>query len=131
MLTNLDVRMIQKADTQEGWDANPLFVPFAAEFIVYKPDDTYSHSRFKLGDGVTPISQLPFIDATLSLSAENISYGSTVLASLLDTLTKIDYEADLAFDTSEIVISSSGNLPTDPTTTSVLGKAMLGYLVLA
>ena len=103
MLKNLDVRMIQKADTQEGWEANPLFVPFAAEFIVYKPDATYSYPRLKLGDGETPISQLPFIDTTLFLSAENINYESTGLASLLDTLTKIDYEADLAFDTTEVV----------------------------
>lgn len=125
MLTNLDVRMIQKADTQEGWDANPLFVPFAAEFIVYKPDDTYPHSRLKLGDGVTPISQLPFIDTTLFLSAENISYGSTVLASFLDTLTRINYETDLAFDTSEIVIDNAV-----AETTAVLGKAILGKMLL-
>jgi hypothetical protein len=49
----------------------------------------------------------------------------------VEKLMAVNYDEDLAFDTSEIVITSSGNLPADPSTTSVLGKAMLGYLVLA
>lgn len=49
----------------------------------------------------------------------------------VEKLMTLNYDEDLAFDTSEIVITSSGNLPTGPDTTSVLGKAMLGYLVLA
>ena len=58
-------------ETQESLQAqNKTFVPEAGELIIYDPDTNYPYARLKIGDGVTPLQDLPyFIDAT---TIENI-----------------------------------------------------------
>lgn len=54
-------RQCQKHDTEESWQkaGENGFVPLKAEFIVYDADNEKS-PRFKIGDGVTNINDLPF-----------------------------------------------------------------------
>lgn len=52
-------RVVQKHETEENW-AKSSFVPKQAEIVVYDIDDNYSYERFKIGDGVTNVNDLPF-----------------------------------------------------------------------
>lgn len=61
---NINVRVIHKHDTEVNWNKATNFIPKQGEIIVYDIDGTYSYERFKIGDGVTVVSSLPFIDDT-------------------------------------------------------------------
>ena len=68
----LNTRLIQKHDRESRWNAATNFIPKQGEQIIY--DDRYTddsgqsvivspRSRLKIGDGITRINDLPFIDA--------------------------------------------------------------------
>jgi len=61
-------RLVQKHDTAENWSKATTFVPKNGELIIYDPDSTYSYSRFKIGDGTTTVTALPF---TLNIILED------------------------------------------------------------
>ena len=45
--------------TEAEW--NKLnFIPMAGEFVIYAPDEYYAYARLKVGDGNTPLVELPF-----------------------------------------------------------------------
>ena len=56
----LSSRITQKHDIEDNWLKATQFIPRVGEFIVYDKDSIHNYSRFKIGDGVTPISVLPF-----------------------------------------------------------------------
>ena len=60
---NLNARIIHKHDTEANWQKATSFIPKQGELIVYDIDSTYSYERFKIGDGSTVVSSLPFADA--------------------------------------------------------------------
>ena len=67
-------RVQLKHDIQANWEKATNFTPLAGEIIIYVPDENYPYSRFKIGDGYTVISNLPFatseeiaLDKTLSI----------------------------------------------------------------
>lgn len=65
----IKTRVQLKSDTEENWnkagpkDGSAGFVPLLGELIVYTSDNAHPFSRLKVGDGVTNIVSLPFIDA--------------------------------------------------------------------
>lgn len=65
----IKTRIQLKSDTEANWNKagpkenSPGFVPLAGELIIYTPDATHDYSRLKVGDGVTNVTVLPFIDA--------------------------------------------------------------------
>ena len=63
MVKNILSRIENKHDTEANWNQAYDFVPKAGEIIVYDKDDNYHYERVKIGDGVTPISELSFISA--------------------------------------------------------------------
>lgn len=56
----LYTRIIQKHDTEAQWNLNPDLVPLKGELIIYDADETTLVPRFKVGDGITRIVELPF-----------------------------------------------------------------------
>jgi len=65
------------------------------------------------------------IKESLVVPSTKVTHGELYLSNIIDTyILTIDYDALLAFDTSEIVTGATS-------TTSVLGQAILGQLVLA
>lgn len=54
-------RMSQKHDIEAHWKLAENFIPMAGEIIVYDSDEVYDYARFKCGDGVTKVNDLPFI----------------------------------------------------------------------
>ncbi len=56
-------RIVHKHDTETNWNKATNFIPKQGEIIVYDKDSTYSYERFKIGDGSTKVTALPFADA--------------------------------------------------------------------
>jgi hypothetical protein len=56
-----NARFLPKGDIEANWKKATGFIPLAKEIIIYKPDENYSYSRIKIGDGVTGVNDLPFI----------------------------------------------------------------------
>lgn len=57
---NIKTRIIHKHDTEENWNKATNFIPKQGELIVYDKNSTYDYERFKIGDGITNINDLPF-----------------------------------------------------------------------
>lgn len=53
-------RHVQKHATEADWNRALLFIPKQAEIVVYDIDENYNYERFKIGDGVTLLADLPF-----------------------------------------------------------------------
>ena len=77
----IKTRVQNKHDYEYNWSQATGFIPLAGEIIVYDADinapgaakGTHSLPRFKVGDGVTTVVTLPFIDANSYI----ISSGAT------------------------------------------------------
>ena len=84
---------------------------------MYDPDETYNYTRFKVGDGIKVVKDLPFV----MIDTMQVMHGTNTLASLLNMyILQIDYDL-LAFDTEELVFQG---------TSAVLGMALLGNMIL-
>lgn len=59
-MDSLNLRIISTHDKAKNWDNLTEFVPRAGELIVYDADETVAYERFKIGDGVTLLKDLPF-----------------------------------------------------------------------
>ena len=60
-----NVRVQHKHETEENWKKAINFIPLMAEIIVYETDSTHTQARLKIGDGTTPVNDLPFISEKL------------------------------------------------------------------
>ena len=65
---NLSSRIINKHDIEANWTKATNFIPKQGEIIVYDIDENYTYERFKIGDGITLVSNLPFIKTGLEVS---------------------------------------------------------------
>ena len=52
--------LITKHDIEANWNTKVDFIPKKGEFILYDIDENYSYERIKVGDGITPVTNLPF-----------------------------------------------------------------------
>ena len=59
-----NIRLVQKHEIQADWEKAVNFVPLQAEIIVYDADSTNKTPRLKIGDGKTPVNELPFYGET-------------------------------------------------------------------
>ena len=56
----LKTRLVNKHDTEAHWNLATGFIPKQGEIVVYDTDSTYNYARFKIGDGSTAVTSLPF-----------------------------------------------------------------------
>lgn len=63
----LNTRIINKHALEADWIKATNFIPKQGEMIVYDRDANYSYERFKIGDGVTAVNQLPFTNELTNL----------------------------------------------------------------
>ena len=80
----INTRIQLKNDTEVNWKKSVLegeggtktsgtsFVPLQGELIIYSADDAHPFSRLKVGDGITNVVRLPFIDAG-TINGNNLS----------------------------------------------------------
>ena len=57
---NISSRIIHKHDIEANWNKATNFIPKAGEIIIYDKDETYDYERFKIGNGITTVTALPF-----------------------------------------------------------------------
>lgn len=68
-------KAVLPADNAQGTkETGTSFVPLEGEVIIYSADDTHPFSRLKIGDGVTDVASLPFVNAG---SADRINHSLT------------------------------------------------------
>lgn len=59
-MPKLNTRIQSKHDVEANWALAENFKPLAGEVIVYDVDSNHAYPRFKVGDGKTLVSALPF-----------------------------------------------------------------------
>ncbi len=72
----IKTRIVNKHATESDWEKAINFVPLLGELIIYDPDEMYFYSRFKIGDGIANVKDLPFVDGSgisNTIDAGNIS----------------------------------------------------------
>lgn len=90
---NINSRIQHKHDTEANWNKATNFSPKQGEIIVYDVDANYSYERFKIGDGIKKVNELPFananIDSTLSVegSAADAKVVGDIIVSKQDSIT--------------------------------------------
>ena len=93
---NMNTRIQQKTDIEANWNQSDL-IPLVGELIIYAPDQNHTASRLKIGDGVTVVKNLPFIDV-----AEGIDFNNITAARVAHKL--VFGDGSLQFDGSEEVV---------------------------
>ena len=54
------IKSIPFHGTHDEWLINSSYIPKQGEIIIYDIDSNYNYERIKIGDGVTPVTDLPF-----------------------------------------------------------------------
>jgi hypothetical protein len=63
----MKARVSQLCKTEAEWSRLPDFVPLQGEVIVFSQDNKHKYARLKIGDGSTPLRNLPFfIDSSIN-----------------------------------------------------------------
>ncbi len=96
----INSRIQHKHDTEANWiiagNAAKPFVPKQGEIIIYDTDNYYDYQRMKIGDGITSINSLKFIDAHLLTYKDY--HSTTTKVEVIDlTHCTIDLSAGHAF----------------------------------
>ena len=155
MTKTLKSRISQKHDIEANWLLVPDFIPLNGEIIIYDEDENYSHKRIKIGDGKTAVGSLSFIDQYLIDFIETFTPLTTLEehnnsdSSHMDLRTAIlELKRSLFVGTREhyelvkdnygynalIIFTDDEDISVDwgdnSSTTSILGQAILGQMVL-
>lgn len=67
---NIKSRIIHKHDVESNWLLATNFTPKQGEIIVYDTDSNHNYERFKIGDGIHNVNELPF--STDYLAADDL-----------------------------------------------------------
>ena len=79
------LRIKLKHDTEANWLKATTFKPLKGELIIYDVDSAHSAPRFKVGDGVKVVGDLPFADKDLAkLNGNNTFTGTNSFTDLLN-----------------------------------------------
>lgn len=99
-MSAIKTRIQLKNDTENNWNKALSFIPLMGEVIIYSPDDSHPFSRIKVGDGVTTVINLPFIDAT---TIDGVDIDNIVAKKLNHTIT-FGANQEFVFDGSEDIV---------------------------
>lgn len=94
---NIKSRIVHKHDTETNWAKATGFIPKQGEIIVYDIDDTYDYERIKIGDGVTNVNSLSFVNEVITNDEIDIICSATVETST-NGLTSEDWIFTLSDD---------------------------------
>lgn len=97
-IKEIQTRVKNKYDTKENFD-KASFIPLKGEIVFYDIDGTLKNRKMKVGDGKTPIGELPFVIPT----EQNV-----VLESDLYTYTPIG-KISSASNTNPVKVASAGD----------------------
>lgn len=117
---NIKSRIVHKHDTESNWSKATTFIPKQGEIIIYDIDSNHSYERFKIGDGITKVNNLPFADANKvdKISGKGLSTNDYTTAEK----NKLASIAEGANKT--IVDSELSSTSTDPVQNKVVNAAI-------
>lgn len=117
---NIKSRIVHKHDTESNWSKAINFIPKQGEIIIYDIDSNHSYERFKIGDGITKVNNLPFADANKvdKISGKGLSTNDYTTAEK----NKLASIAEGANKT--IVDSELSSTSTDPVQNKVVNAAI-------
>ena len=90
-------RIVHKHDTETNWSKATNFIPKQGEIIVYDIDETHAYERFKIGDGTSLVTALPFVNDKTEIETmiQNLTNSkedkSNKITSLSSSSTDIQY----------------------------------------
>ena len=103
-----NIRFQLKNDTETNWRKASHFSPLQGELIIYSADETHPFCRLKVGDGITNVNDLPFIDAQ-SIGGNIIEINTTAYWN--SKLTYVPNLGDVIIYSDKSVNSSGINIP--------------------
>jgi hypothetical protein len=132
-LTTVNTRIVNKHDLEAVWLSKTDFIPMQGELIIYDCEidkdgvtlalpegrtTPYTYERFKIGDGKTPVSALPFAsgntdsdssDVSAQLAAHNVDSAAhgAIRLSINNLNTRLDTQ-DARIDNSAMFDKSFG-----------------------
>lgn len=133
IIKELISRIVHKSDVEKRWQLAVDFVPLKGEIIIYDRDDniedeafkgTHSYARFKIGDGVTKVNELPFANSSNFIGPDSPD-GAPDGSFWVDT----DEEGGFKITVNGIAPDENGNIEievTDPYVLPVGGEALGG-----
>lgn len=74
----INSRIVHKHDVESNWIKAVNFTPKQGELIVYDIDDTHEYERLKIGDGVTTVNLLPFLNDFITNDEIDEICGETI-----------------------------------------------------
>ena len=101
MEKRLHTRIVLKHDLEVNWLSSANFIPMQGELIIYDTEvaqdgtiltlpegrsTPYTYERFKLGDGINTVVNLPFVDETAVLKSTQILHNGVSLSDIIATL---------------------------------------------
>lgn len=86
-------RVQHKHDIEANWLKAENFIPLEGELIIYDADNNNSAPRFKVGDGETVVSALPFTVAEANLDSANFAYFEEDGTEYIDSAVSIDADS--------------------------------------
>lgn len=92
--SQIKTRIIHKHDTEANWNLATNFIPKQGEIIIYDKDSNYSYERFKIGDGATLVSSLPFANDALKAEIQTLLDGKASTSSVTQLTNKVDGKVD-------------------------------------
>ena len=107
---NIPSRLINKHDIEANWNKATAFIPKIGEIIIYDIDENYNYERFKIGDGINTIVDIPFVTPTKVSQLENDSnFIST--ESIKDLVDSLNSDRTLGFYCVEEVTVVTNGVP--------------------
>lgn len=88
--SQIKTRIIHKHDTAANWELAVNFIPKQGEIIIYDKDSTYNYERFKIGDGATLVSALPFANDALKAEIQTLLNDKASVSSVTQLSNKLD-----------------------------------------
>lgn len=92
--SQINARIIHKHDIEANWKLATNFKPKKGEIIIYDKDTTYDYERFKIGDGETFVSALPFANDALKAEIQTLLNGKASTSSVAQLSSKVDGKVD-------------------------------------
>ena len=117
----IKTRIQNKYDVEKNWD-QASFTPLRGELIFYGPDKDeegnvlHELPRFKVGDGVTPIGELPLVDVSTGGGSGTNDYNDLINTPELGTLAaknevaKSDLSSDLQTAIDRVDFANGGTM---------------------
>ena len=78
-------RVVHKMDTAEHWSKAVGFIPLRGEIIIYDSESLNKPHRFKIGDGIRAVTDLPFMDQIDNVYDDTID-GGQIMPSIQSSL---------------------------------------------